>query len=169
MGWVTGNARNKNAAYRAVAEYMHDHSALQNGVYLSTDQAGVLLVHNVRQKPPIVAALILKIKLLRSVGLRRSISVMKRNRYIRAHHPSDRKFLHVPYFGVEPGERGRGAAIELKNMLFRQSEEMGIPIYLETTQEQNKRVYERYGFRVFHEFVFRNSGFTTWMLKRASD
>lgn len=170
LEWVIERARNKPAALVAVAEYLHDYSSLRKGVYLSSDKAGVLLMYNASVNAPIVASFVLKLKLLvRCVGIRRAILVLQRSKYIHKHHPRNRQFLHVQYFGVKPGTRGIGSALELKNLVENKCREMNLPAFLETTQEQNRRVYERYGFRVFHEFQFKNSGFTTWMMRKENN
>ena len=167
VDWVIKRARHNDKARHAVAEFLHDDSALRAGVYLSSDQSGVLLIHDTRVRVPMLASFILKLKLtFKAVGIWRAPVVLRRTKLIRAQHPADKKFLYVPYFGVLPGERGRGAARELKNLLFKKSNDLGLPVYLETTQEQNRRVYERYGFTVFHEVRMKGSRFTTWMMKR---
>lgn len=167
MEWVIGHARNREKAYKALAEYLYDFHRIMDGVHVSSDGTGLMLMYDARRRPPILKAFALRLKLLfRCVGLRRALPVLRRASYIRAHHPKDGRYLHCQYFGVMPGTRGQGAAIELKNLLEQKSRELDVPVYLETTQEKNRKVYERYGFKTFHEFVFGNSEFTTWMMKR---
>ena len=57
-----------------------------------------------------------------------------------------------------------GSVLEIKNAIFTKSKKEKLPIYLETSVEKNRRVYERYGFNVYYTIRLGES--TLYFLKR---
>ena len=55
---------------------------------------------------------------------------------------------HVETLGVRPEERRRGVASALLVAALSEARAQGVPVTLETSDQQNLRLYERYGFVV---------------------
>ena len=81
-------------------------------------------------------------------------------------HPVDCDYLYFWLFVVLPSARGSQAALELKNVIFKESDRLKLPIYLETTLQKNKRVYERFGFKVYHIWEIEKRDVTMYFMKR---
>ena len=81
--------------------------------------------------------------------------------------PQDKDFIYVWFYGVIEEGKGRGAAKELKNILFNKAIKENLPIYLETTERINRLVYERYGFEVYHTWKKEEDDITIWFMRKS--
>ena len=72
--------------------------------------------------------------------------------------------LYFWFLGVEKG--GNKAVFEIKDQIFQWSEEKKLPILLETSVIRNRKVYERYGFEVYHTWDDSGNGNTLWFMRR---
>ena len=61
-----------------------------------------------------------------------------------------RNFTYLLIIGVNPQYQGLGLGGKLLAALFAESEQTGLPIYLETETEENVRLYEHLGFSVLN-------------------
>lgn len=152
-----------------LASYAFKFAYRRNGVFLSSDKSGVAICYrfNVKKEslPDYWAQLIL---LLTSLSLKRVPKLLEREKYLKTKRPASGDFLYFWFFGVHSKGKGRGAAVELKNAIFAEAEQLSLPIYLETSVEKNRRVYERYGFTVHEEWYNEKEGITLWLMSNTS-
>ena len=71
--------------------------------------------------------------------------------------------IHCWFIGTHPKHRNGAGARELRDALFAAAREKHLPILIETTMEQNQRVYERMGFKTYA--VITQDGLTTYLMK----
>ena len=71
----------------------------------------------------------------------------------RKEHMKNREFLYLFIIGVATGHQGRGFGGKMLRHLIKQSEALGMPIYLETETEQNVAMYEKFGFKVLKKSI----------------
>ena len=166
--WIVGsNATKAGKRLRELGRYVFDVSWTYNGLIFSNDLKGVviLLVQNrkLRQKIHLMASMRF---ILRCTGLFRAWEIVKREKYIQTHHPQNKDYLYFWIFAVLPSHQGRKTAYELKEKVFEKSRLMRLPIYLETTVLKNKRVYERFGFNVYHTWKIKKRNVTMYFMKR---
>ena len=64
-----------------------------------------------------------------------------------------REYLYLMVVGVASEFQGRGLGGKLLRALTEQSDQIGIPLYLETTTERNVRMYERLGFSILNQTI----------------
>ena len=123
----------------------------KNGkVYLSDDQKSCAIVLFPKSKKPDIASVLWDLKLvLKSIGLSGVSKVLKRESEIKKNHP-DFPFIHLWYIGVSPHEQGKGLGRVLMNQIIRDSIQMNLPIYLETSTPRNFKFYEDLGFRLLN-------------------
>ena len=164
--WITGNSKRNNKHFKTLAEYMFDVSLAKKGVHLSSCKTGVLLMFRADEKINPFKLLFCQLKLIHNcIGYWRFLSVIKRESYIKLVRPKENNYLYIWFWGVLPGVRGNGAAIELKDFLMNVSKTQGLPILAETTLSKNKKVYERYGFSTYHTWVLKKINLVTWFMK----
>jgi ribosomal protein S18 acetylase RimI-like enzyme len=60
----------------------------------------------------------------------------------------DQPHLYLAVLGVDPAHRGTGLGGRLLEATVARAEAQGVPTYLETMNERNVTLYERYGFEV---------------------
>ncbi len=150
-----------------LAKYAYDTSVSRNGVYFSSDGEGVAFCYRYNFKNEGINDYLNQVKLvLGAIGINRLLEVMKRDNYIKSIRPKDGDFLYFWFFGVSNQGRGGHAAWEIKETIFRISEEKKLPIYLETSVPQNKRIYKRYGFETYHEWSQAKGKKPLWFMRR---
>ena len=164
---VVKNDRKREKRLKYLAKYAYKTALRRNGVYLSTDKNGVAICYKYNQRKETIGdywdQLILAIT---CIGLNRVIKVLKRESYIKKYRPVNGEFLYFWFFGVNEKARGKGAALELKDAILKESENKNLPIYLETSVEKNRIVYERYSFEVYHTWDNKEEGITIWFMRR---
>jgi ribosomal protein S18 acetylase RimI-like enzyme len=77
-----------------------------------------------------------------------------------------RPYIYLMVIGVATDLQRQGFGGTLIRALIEQSEQSGLPLYLETESEDNVRMYEHLGFRVLKEIVLPIIDLPMWELVR---
>jgi ribosomal protein S18 acetylase RimI-like enzyme len=77
-----------------------------------------------------------------------------------------RIYNYLIIIGVAAQLQGRGFGGRLLNALCKESDQMAMPLYLETTTEKNMRMFERAGFRVLHKITLPVINLQQWEMLR---
>jgi ribosomal protein S18 acetylase RimI-like enzyme len=64
-----------------------------------------------------------------------------------ANHPTHASHYYLPFIGVQPDRHGRGIGAALLRDRLNTLDEQGVPAYLEASNLDSARLYERLGFR----------------------
>jgi ribosomal protein S18 acetylase RimI-like enzyme len=72
---------------------------------------------------------------------------------------------YLAVLGTDPRHQGRGVGSALLAPILARCDSDRIPAYLESSKRENVPFYERHGFRVLGEIVFRD-GPTVWRMQR---
>lgn len=83
---------------------------------------------------------------------RRASEVMELLERFEASHPRDRPHYYLSLLGTHPDYRGRGLGMTLLADNLARIDEEGMPAYLESSNPDNDRRYERLGFDRMGEF-----------------
>lgn len=75
-------------------------------------------------------------------------------------------YIYVIIVGVASELQGQGLGGRLLGAVIEESEQMGIPIYLETTTETNVRMYERLGFKLLNKITLPVVHLPQWEMVR---
>ena len=67
------------------------------------------------------------------------------------------KHWYLLLLGVDPQHQGKGYASQLLNGMFKDTDEEGLPYYLETEGSNNMSMYKHFGFRVIDEYAVPNT------------
>ena len=88
--------------------------------------------------------------------------------YIDAVHGRLAPFRHwfLQAIGVDPRYQGKGHAGTLLRSMLARMDEAGLPCYLETLEERNVRLYERFGFSVVEESAIPETSLMNWVMLR---
>ncbi|MEM6829131.1 MAG: GNAT family N-acetyltransferase [Bacteroidota bacterium] len=98
-----------------------------------------------------------------SIGIKKLPSVLKREAVIKNYHPKD-PFCHLWYIGVAKIDQRKGVGTHLLQAIIQKYDALGMPIYLETSMEENVAWYKKNGFQVYEEL--KDFGFVTYLLRR---
>lgn len=167
VNWVVKNDKKRKKRIKELARYSYITSFARNGVFISSDKTGVALCYKYNEKRETIRDYWNQLRLvIKAIGLNRVFEVLKRESYIKSKRPKSGDFLYFWFFGVEENGRGKTAAKELKEIIFKESNIKKLPIYLETSVEKNMKVYQRYGFELYHTWKVESQGINLWFMKR---
>lgn len=151
---------------RSLAKFVFRTALRKDGIYISTDQTGVAVCYRFNGHKETFTDYWNQVKLAFSaIGIERIFKVLKRDKYVKKKRPKSGDFMYFWFFGVSDEGKGRGAAYELKEAVLAEAKKHNLPIYLETSIAKNKRVYERYGFEVYHTWDYKSEGITLWFMR----
>lgn len=132
-------------------EYAFDSVLETKGVYISDDNRGVAICYQPSLQLKGLWQFWLQLKLTFCViGVFNILKALKHKELILSQHPKDGNYLNFWFLGVLP-QTNIKSVLEIKRAVFKESQMKGLPIYIETSVEKNKRVYQRYGFEVYHK------------------
>lgn len=77
-----------------------------------------------------------------------------------------RPFIYLMIIGVASAFQGQGFGGKLLGALIEKSEQVGLPIYVETATERNVRMYERLGFRLLNQVTLPVINLPQWEMVR---
>ena len=81
-------------------------------------------------------------------------------------HLQGRNYLYLQLIGVAPQYQGLGLGGKLLAALFAESEQKGLPIYLETETDKNVQIYQHLGFEVLKKATLPLIGLPMWEMIR---
>ena len=167
VNWVIKNDNKIEKRIQVLCRYSFLTTLIRNGVYISSNEKGVALCYKYNEKNETLSdyrnQLVLAIM---AIGLRRVPGVLRREAYIKKYRPKDGNYLYFWFFGVKRGHQNGESAKELKNNILSYADKKGLAIYLETSVEKNKRVYERYGFEVYHIWIDHEKNVELYFMRR---
>ena len=81
-------------------------------------------------------------------------------------HLLGRDYLYLQLIGVAPKYQGQGLGGKLLAALFAESEQTGLPIYLETETDENVQIYQHFGFKVLKKATLPLIDLPMWEMIR---
>jgi ribosomal protein S18 acetylase RimI-like enzyme len=78
------------------------------------------------------------------------------------------RHMYLQMIGVDPQHQGKGLAGKLIRPMLARLDEGNLPCYLETLDEKNAGIYERFGFKVIDESVIPGTQLKCWAILRDS-
>ena len=91
---------------------------------------------------------------------------MKREAYIKKLRHKSGNFLYFWFLGVQKEGINKGAVVELKEAIYKEAANQKLPIFLETSVPKNQRVYQRFGFEIYHTWDNKEEGIKIWCMRK---
>lgn len=157
VNYVIPQNNKKMERIQKLMAYSFDVSFASGDVYLSDCRKACALVLYPDHRKTNLQSVWWDLKLGATVfGISRTIKVLKREKLIKKHHPSENIF-YLWFIGVQSGFQKTGIGKQLMQELILKSKEMQRPMYLETSTPENVPWYQRFGFEVYatEEFSYR--------------
>ncbi|WP_436516963.1 hypothetical protein [Ekhidna sp. To15] len=162
--WVIKQDGKVQKRLEALIEYAVKTGLENNGVFLSDDESAAAICFEEPAKSSLNSYWN-QVQLIRkAIGISRVPQVLKREGYLKKQRPNE-PYLNFWFLGVDPEKKGTGGVYDLKEGIFRLSQEKELPILLETSVERNRNVYERFGFHVYHTWQ-ESDDYTLWFMRR---
>lgn len=143
-------------------KYVSRISIRNNWAFMNKDQTGaVLCVPSDGKK----ATLEDDFFFIRKVsGLKLGFKLMKRERLLSKYHPSE-PFCHLWYIGVDITLQRKGEGSRMIQFVQNKCKEENLPIYLETSNEDNIKFYQKNGFEMFQCAELPGDEFTLYFFR----
>ena len=98
------------------------------------------------------------------IGLISIIRILYNEKFTHQQYPKRKRFFHLYLIGVLPECQGKGYASKLMNPILGKMTENSIPVYLETANTNNVKIYEKKGFKVYDSWF--KSGLKLFYMKK---
>lgn len=165
--WLFPEPGERASGLRRLFESELRHIVLPHGTSLTNQDltgAALWLPPGHWKVPPLTLTKLLP----RFMGLfGRRLSIVLRGLFeVEKHHPDDEDHFYLPFIGVAPEHQRRGIGSALLMPILDTCDHDGVGAYLEATNRDNLRLYERHGFKAIGEVVLP-SGPPLWPMWRA--
>lgn len=167
VNWAIKQDKKRKSRLHVLAEYAFNTINRREGVYISSDEEGVILFYKENAYKEGFADYIDQAKMaINAVGLSRVPEILKNEAYKKKIRPQDGEFIYCWFYGVKVASRGHGAAYEMKNFLAEQADKLQLPVYIETSVLKNTIAYKRWGYETYHEWDVEGKDKTLWFMRR---
>ena len=167
VNWMF-SASKRSQKIKRLADYAFIKCLNRNGVLISSNGKGVALFYRSDKKPFSLRELFYEIRFgLLSIKLNRLKHVLKREAFRRMKRPRNQPYYYFWFLGVL--KEGAGAGFELNKALIAMANKEHLPIYLETSDERNKKIYEKIGYKTYDYWRDDAKGIEFWFMNRQSD
>jgi len=167
VNWIVKQDSKKKERIRDLMDYSFEACIEIGEIYLTENLTGVIIFSNSDDKLPILEEAYLTVRLIWKVtGIVGIGKALQREKYINRFHPQDEEFIYIWFLGLKKTEQGRGVGSKMLQEVINKSNNEQLPIYLETSTEENLKFYKKHGFEVYHispEDVF---GFKLYFLRK---
>lgn len=150
---VIGSSGNQSKKLKRLSEYAVLKGLSKNGLYCSSDGAGVAIVFHSNNKNFSFKETMAEFKFAMTLKPSLILNTLLREKYIKQNRLKT-EHLYFWFLGVK--RNNEGAVFELKNKIFQRADELELPILLETSVNRNVEAYKRYGFETYHSWLDDN-------------
>ena len=165
VNWMLSENGNPTKKIKRLADYAFVKCYNRNGVLISTNGKGVALFYRSDKKIFSLQEIYYEIRFgLFSIKPTKLKEVLQRESYRKSKRPKNEPYYYFWFLGVL--KEGANAGFELNNELINIASKEGIPIYLETSVERNKLIYERIGYETYDYWQDDKKGIKFWFMKR---
>ncbi len=140
---------------KALMEYLFDTGFRRNGVYVTDDLLGAIVMYDPVSHPENFSDTLLQLKLVhRCIGWTRLKHASAKRKKMDTFRPLT-PHLYLKMIGIDPAAQGKGIGSKLISFIQELSVETSKPVYLETSLRRNVDMYLRKGFTVHGDWKIR--------------
>ncbi|RLD28974.1 MAG: hypothetical protein DRI75_05060, partial [Bacteroidetes bacterium] len=153
---------------KRLADYAFIKCYNRNGVLISTNGKGVALFYRSDKKIFSLQEIYFQIRFgILSIKLTKLKQVLQRESFRKSKRPKNEPYYYFWCLGVL--KEGANAGFDLNKGVINIANKEHIPIYLETSVERNKLIYERIGYETYDYWQDDAKGIKFWFMKRQSE
>lgn len=168
VNWMFSAKGDRARKIERLADYAFIKCYNRGGVLISSNGKGVALFYRSDKKNFSLREIYYEIKFgLLSINLIQLKKVLRRESYRKSKRPKNEPYYYFWFLGVL--QEGANAGFELNKGLIAIANKEGMPIYLETSVERNKIIYERIGYETYDYWKDDPKGIEFWFMKRQSE
>lgn len=149
------NDKHRERRMQALMEYIFDNALARNGVYVTDDLLGALVMYDPVSCSAKFSDKLRQLKLVhRCIGWSRMSYVTAKGRKMAEFRPKT-PHLHLQMIGTDPLAQGKGVGSKMMSFIQGMSAATSKTVYLETSVLKNVEMYKRKGFVVHGEWKIR--------------
>lgn len=145
-------------------DYIFEKTISIGDIYLTEDCKGVALWKTNKSERFSLEYALRNIKLFLDLGTTSIIRILRNESFTYQQYPKKDKFYHLYLIGVLPECQGKGYASRLMNPMLDYMDKNSIPVYLETANINNVKIYEKKGFKAYNSWI--KSGLELFYMKK---
>lgn len=154
---IVKNDSKRDKRFHYLATHMVEKAIEKNGLIISENGRGIAMLFRTNSKDRnLWKDTVQDLKLANNVtGLKKGLKAMENQKYVKNQRPKEGDYLYCWFWGILPDSRGSDdsrTAYEMKNKFYAISKELQLPIYAESRNRRISLAYQRYGFKLFHEW-----------------
>lgn len=166
VNFVINQDKDRLERINALMDYSFEMCYEFGEVWLTEDKKGCALILFPQNKRTTVKAIWLNIKLIiQAIGIANISKTLKREAQIHKIQPVE-KMAYLWFIGVDPAFQQKGIGSKLLNQIILRFSELNLPLYLETSTQNNILWYQTFGFTIYNQITL---GYSLFFLKRRSD
>ncbi len=149
INFIVKQDKKRSQRIRVLMEYLFENCLNFGEVLLSDNREACILLKYPHTERLNFNELFWLLKLaFKCVGLFNVPKVLKRQVTLKKHHIKT-PYIHPVIMGAKNEVNGLGIGVRLIKQLINQYSQNELPVIIETTTDQNLKIYKRFGFSVF--------------------
>ncbi len=152
---------------RLMTEYAYHIVDKMDGIYLSADKSTVLFYYlKSRYKRTLNDYVKYGLMFMKAIRLSQLFPSLKREKYIASLRKPHADYIYVWVLGSDQSRTSIRGLADINEHLHKLSEDLQLPILIETTIERILRLYHYVGFEDYHKWHDQETGINVWFLER---
>jgi ribosomal protein S18 acetylase RimI-like enzyme len=143
--WLTEQTSRKDKV-EVIVDYMIDETFEDGSIYITQDNSAIALWKTEKKEKITWGFIKRNLSFLFKMGIRCVVRNLKNKANIERHFPKNQKFCYLYAIGVMPESQGKGLASKLMNPVIEASKKLNLPLFLETANIKNVKIYQKKGF-----------------------
>ena len=159
--------KNPSRSVRLMTEYAYGLVGKLSGIYISEDKSTVLFYYkNSDYRRGFIDYLKYTWMFLRAIRASQLLPTLKREKYIKSLRPDYNDYIYVWVLASIPDKTSIRGLVDIRDHLFELSENLNLPILIETTVEKLLKLYKYVGFETYHTWYDKDADLKVWFLQR---
>lgn len=164
--FVGGDSTSINKV-KPIIEYAYDIVDRLKGIRYSTNKKAVIFYYQKSEFSKTWKDKINYFKIIfKSIGLKRTLPIYFREQNVQEFRARDKDYLYVWFLAQSADYNKLDGLVELNKHLIEKSEQLGLPILIETTDRRNLIMYKRIGFTIYNTWKDEENDLTVWYMRR---
>ncbi len=149
INFIVKQDKKRSQRIKLLMEYLFEDCFRFGEVLISNNKEACILLKYPHTQKPTFKNLYWQLKLATGcIGLLNVPKVLKRQAILKKHHIKS-PYIHPVIMGARNEINGLGIGVRLIIQLIDKYSKNELPVIIETTTDQNLRIYKRFGFNVF--------------------
>jgi len=167
MRWFVKNDNSADLRMQNLCDYCICCAMEKQGAFFSNDMNGLVLVYRNDAKIAIFKYFKLLFSLLHYCCGWKKLPLLIYRQYLVGKKRNKEQHLYVLLIASNH-KNGNYTVNEMKNYIFRLSQQYQLPVYAETASYAAKTAYERNGFKTYNSMTIPGSKIQLWFLERST-